>query len=141
MSFRPVITTNSLGSNFNNLNDFMRDSDNQVSSYRKRFSTATLLSTSLVKSAGAATGTTTIAHGLAFIPLLVYSIENTTQAPGEWVSGQYMAVDTTSGITNGRAYMTADTVNIYLKATTPSTGTLFATALTFSAKYWVLQTS
>lgn len=144
MPHRPLVTTNSDLANYNNVNDFMRTTDATLLRYGNQLATITpsltdaMTTTSVVKGASSTQQIKSIAHGLTYKPQLIYGIENFTSLPNEWSSGAYLAFSSTTGILNGQVYMSADATNIYLVANTPSGGSLYASALTFNARYRIL---
>lgn len=135
--YRPLYTANSLATNYNNVNDFMRTTDVAVNGLKQQFNTSGT-AISLIKAASVTTATTTFPHSLKYIPTILCRIENNTTTPGEWHSDRYESFNLTSGILDGLAYVSADSTNIYLKAVTPSGGALYASLLTFNAVYFVV---
>jgi hypothetical protein len=136
LSFRPLLTGNSLEANYNNLNDFMRNADRQLDRLYRQFETSGT-PVSLVKASSVTTASAPLPHGLGYVPDLLYRIENTT-APGVWHQGRYQSFNLATGSLDIDVYMTADTTNIYLNATTPSGGALYGSLLTLNAVYWVI---
>jgi hypothetical protein len=80
-----------------------------------------------------------IAHGLDFIPILVFNIESVTTSPGEWRLGLVMNHDTATGALYSIASANVDATNLSFRAQTPSGGIYYASQLVFNYKYYLLQ--
>ena len=94
----------------------------------------------LTRPAGNTSESDSVAHGLSYIPIVIFNVEQTTTQPGVWYSGaQNVRVNYTSGIIVEMPIVTVDDTNVIFSTIAPSAGGEHALEKTFTFKYYLLQ--
>lgn len=93
----------------------------------------------LTRPSGTSIVTQTVAHGLSYVPILMYNVEQTTVEPGVWRLGLAFTADTATGAFMEYFTASVDATNIYFKCVAPTGTGYLATTHVGTFKYYLLQ--
>ena len=94
----------------------------------------------LTRSANTNTQVDTVAHGLSFIPTIIFNVEQTTTQPGVWYSGaQNVRINYTTGAIGEMPIVTVDATNIIFSTIAPTNNGEYSSSKVFTFKYYLLQ--